>query len=87
MPSPGEEHSARERERRLTLDFECLHSIAAGVNEVRVWRDKYLECERVGKRVDLSLLDGALPEPATLQSISHENIVPIVSAAKLPAFP
>lgn len=79
----------REQERILTLDFDCLRSIREGVNEVRVWRDVYLQVDRVGKRIDLSCLtdEQMLPEPSTLQSISHENVVPVVAAASVAGFP
>jgi eukaryotic-like serine/threonine-protein kinase len=77
----------RERERKLSLDFECLQSVAGGINEVRVWYDGLLGVERVGKRIDLATVDdGALPEPETLQSIDHANIVPITSAARVAGY-
>lgn len=79
----------RENERRLTLDFECLESLRGGVNEVRVWWDSLLGCDRVGKRMDISGMeqDGVLPEPETLQSIRHDNIVPVMAAANVDGFP
>ncbi|MEV4772625.1 protein kinase domain-containing protein [Micromonospora humida] len=75
----------RERERVLVLPFECLKTFPDGINEVRLWWDKYLKVERVGKRIDLSGLerDGSLPEPATLQAIDHPNVVKILAVAKL----
>ncbi len=80
----------REDERVLSLDFECLRSIPEGINEVRVWRDNLLDCHRVGKRIDLSKVsvdDDVLPEPATLQSIDHINVVPVIAAARVGGFP
>ncbi|WP_203837426.1 protein kinase domain-containing protein [Winogradskya humida] len=71
------------------LPFECLKTFPEGINEVRLWWDKYLKVERVGKRMDLSGIerDGSLPEPATLQSINHPNIVNILAVAKIPSYP
>ncbi|WP_405063018.1 protein kinase [Kribbella sp. NBC_01505] len=82
-------NSERQGERRLRLPYECLRSIPEGINEVRVWHDQILECDRVGKRIDISSLEGddALPEPATLQSIKHKNVVPIIAAAEVEGFP
>lgn len=75
--------SQRTGERMLSLDFECLRSIPEGINEVRVWHDNLLDCDRVGKRIDTSgaSTGDVLPEPATLQSIQHRNVVPILAAA------
>nr|WP_232022173.1 protein kinase [Mycobacterium basiliense] len=66
--------------RLLRLDFECLRTLAVGSSPVRVWWDENLQCYRVGKRVELSSLDGVLPEPATLQKIKHNNVVPVIAA-------
>ena len=77
----------RLNEQRLRLDFECLQSIRGGINEVRLWWDDLLGCERVGKRIDLSNLDHVLPEPSTLQMIDHRNVVPVVAAAYVDGFP
>lgn len=76
-----EEKKQLEDGRVLKLPFECLWSIAGGINEVRLWWDPLLKVARVGKRIDMACIDDALPEPETLQAISHKNIVPIVSAA------
>lgn len=78
----------RENERVLTLPFECLRSIKEGINEVRLWHDPYLDCERVGKRIDISGIehDGALPEPSTLQMINHANVVPVLAAARVSGY-
>lgn len=73
----------------LTLDFDCLRSITEGVNEVRVWRDAILDCDRVGKRIDLrgmGTLD-VINEPAMLNRIDHQNVVPVVAAARVDGFP
>lgn len=83
MAASADDKQQRERERVLSLDFECLRSIPEGLSEVRVWWDKYLKVKRVGKRIDLSAFDDVLPEPETLQAIAHENIVTVVSAAKV----
>jgi len=69
-----------ERTRLLRLQFECLQTLPVGSNPVRVWWDQNLECYRVGKRVDLSSVDGVLPEPATLQKIKHDNVVEVLAA-------
>jgi serine/threonine protein kinase len=47
---------------------------------VRVWWDDNLKCQRVGKRIDLSNLDGVLPEPETLHEIKHDNVVRVIAA-------
>ena len=82
------ESERRERERILILPFECLKTFPDGINEVRLWWDKYLQVERVGKRIDLSGLeqDGSLPEPATLQAIDHPNVVQVLTAARVPDY-
>lgn len=76
-----------DRDRILRLDFECLRTLAGGINEVRVWRDDNLGCERVGKRIDVAGLVDVLPEAATLQDIKHDNIVPILVAAVVDGYP
>lgn len=88
MENAGLSSQRRERERTLILPFECLKTFPEGINEVRLWWDKYLEVERVGKRIDLSGLerDSSLPEPATLQQINHPNVVPILAVAHIPDF-
>ena len=79
----------RSDERVLRLDFECLRSIPEGINEVRVWHDNLLDCDRVGKRIDTSSASAGdvLPEPATLQSIRHRNVVPVLAAALVEGYP
>lgn len=76
-----EEKKQLEDGRVLKLPYECLWSIAGGINEVRLWWDPLLKVARVGKRIDMACIDDALPEPETLQAIDHKNVVPIVSAA------
>lgn len=59
-----------------------------GVNEVRLWRDPILECDRVGKRIDLLGIHGSIaPEAATMQQINHPNVVEVVAAARIPDYP
>lgn len=71
----------------LRLGYESIESLPQGSNEVRRYFDPHLKCERVGKRIDLSMVDSAtLPEASTLQSISHPNIVPIVTAADVSGY-
>ncbi|OBG94769.1 protein kinase [Mycobacterium sp. E3251] len=77
----------RQDERTLRLPFECLRSVAGGLNEVRLWWDPNLECRRIGKRIDLSNLDDVLPEAATLQMIDHRNVVPVLAAASVDGYP
>lgn len=73
---------------RLTLDFECLRSIPAGINEVRVWHSELLGCDQVGKRMDISSLeDNVLQEARTLMSIGHRNVVPVRTAAFVSGYP
>lgn len=88
MTNEVSDNERRERERVLVLPFECLKTFPAGINEVRLWWDKYLKVERVGKRIDLSGLerDGSLPEPATLQSIDHPNVVRVLAVARIPSY-
>ncbi|POH67780.1 protein kinase [Cryobacterium zongtaii] len=51
---------------------------------MRLYRDELLECDRVGKRIDLSMVDeSSLPEAATLQQISHRNVVDVISAVEV----
>lgn len=73
---------------RLFLEFECIQSLPEGLNEVHVWWDPILQTKRVGKTIDISGMeaDGSLPEPATLQAISHNNVVPVVAAALRPEY-
>ncbi|MER7558839.1 protein kinase [Nocardioides sp. NPDC126508] len=78
----------RVQEHVLSLPFECLRSIPEGINEVRLWHDPILDCQRVGKRIDVSQIagDDALPEAATLQAIRHNNVVPVLAAAEVSGF-
>jgi serine/threonine protein kinase len=68
------------------LKFECLQTLPVGSSPVRVWWDDNLKCYRVGKRIDLSVLDDVLPEPATLQNINHNNVVPVIAAPMVEGF-
>lgn len=79
----------RVDERVLALDFECLRSIPGGINEVRLWWDNLLSCRRVGKRLDVSGMEGddVLPEPSTLQSINHRNVVEVMAAVNVSGYP
>lgn len=88
MSSP-ESVDRRQDERLLRLDFQCLESMPGGINEVRLWWDDLLGCHRVGKRMDVSGLEHeeVLPEPATLQMIRHDNVVPVVAAARVDGYP
>ncbi|MFG3063985.1 serine/threonine-protein kinase [Streptomyces sp. NPDC048231] len=78
-----------QRERQLTLDYECLHTMPTGIREVRVWWDPVLENWLVGKRVDLSEVeDGAdLVEPRVMEMIDHPNVVSVRSVATVAGFP
>ena len=76
-----------EHDRVLRLNFECLRTLPGGINEVRVWWDDNLGCERVGKRIDLVGLGDVLAEASTLQGINHDNVVPIHAAAAVEGFP
>jgi serine/threonine protein kinase len=68
----------------LRLPFESLGSMPEGINEVRLYHDDLLDCDRVGKRIDLSMVDeSSLPEAATLQRISHRNVVDVISAVEV----
>lgn len=71
----------------LHLGFESIESFAQGSNPVRKYLDPHLGVERVGKRIDLTMVDpGTLPEASTLQSIQHQNIVPIITAADVSGY-
>ncbi|HET6759347.1 MAG TPA: protein kinase [Propionibacteriaceae bacterium] len=89
VPERSARSGQREDERVLSLPFECLRSIPEGINEVRLWYDPILDCQRVGKRIELSQIDGddALPEAATLQLIRHDNVVPVLAAAVVGGYP
>ena len=64
------------------LPYDAIVSMPEGINEVRLYKDDILECEVVGKRLDLSMVDeSTLPEASTLRSISHPNVVPVRSAS------
>lgn len=74
-------------ETNLRLGFESIESFPHGSNPVRKYLDPHLGVERVGKRIDLSMVDPAtLPEASTLQSIQHQNIVPIITAADVSGY-
>ncbi|MEU3441756.1 serine/threonine-protein kinase [Streptomyces griseoincarnatus] len=76
-----------ERERPLILDYECLHSMPGGLREVRVWLDPVLETWLVGKRIDLSEVQGAdLVEPRVMEMINHPNVVKVRSVASIPSY-
>ncbi|MFC9629054.1 serine/threonine-protein kinase [Streptomyces mirabilis] len=76
-----------ERERPLILDYECLHSMPNGLREVRVWLDPVLETWLVGKRIDLSEVQGAdLVEPRVMEMINHPNVVKVRSVAAIPSY-
>lgn len=71
----------------LRLPYEALLSIPEGINEVRKYRDNNLDCELVGKRIDISMVDpSTLPEASTLQSIKHPNVVTVRSAADVEGY-
>ncbi|MGW9174590.1 serine/threonine-protein kinase [Streptomyces decoyicus] len=76
-----------QRERPLLLDYECLHSMPNGLREVRVWLDPVLETWLVGKRIDLSEVQGAdLVEPRVMEMINHPNVVNVRSVATIPSY-
>ncbi|PKR46112.1 serine/threonine-protein kinase [Streptomyces sp. EAG2] len=76
-----------QRERQLVLDYECLHSMPNGLREVRVWLDPVLETWLVGKRIDLSEVQGAdLVEPRVMEMINHPNVVNVRSVATIPSY-
>ncbi len=79
----------RERERRLVLDYECLHSMPTKLHEVRVWWDPVLQNWLVGKRLDLSELQDSsdLIEPRVMEMIKHPNIVDVRAVAIVPGWP
>lgn len=71
----------------MRLPYEALASIPEGINEVRKYYDQNLDCELVGKRIDISMVDpNTLPEASTLQSIKHPNVVKIRSAADVDGY-
>lgn len=86
LSGDGSDKPNPERTRLLRLDFECLQTLPAGSNPVRVWWDENLDCYRVGKRVDRASLDGELPEPALLEKIRHDNVVRVLAAPEVGGF-
>lgn len=73
--------------RTLRLPYESIASLPGGSNEVRVYHDGLLECDRVGKRFDVAMVEATvLPEPSTLQSIRHPNVIEVVSAARVDGY-
>jgi serine/threonine protein kinase len=80
---------ARAKERVLRLDFECLESLPGGLREVRTWLDNITGGEFCGKRLDISTIDqeGVLLEPALLQQVDHDNVVPVFAAAVVDGYP
>lgn len=73
---------------RLELPFESIKSMPFGVNEVTLWHDVLLDCDRVGKRIDLLGIDSSIaPEAATMQQIRHLNVVEVVGAARVDGYP
>lgn len=69
------------------LPYEAIVSMPEGINEVRLYRDEILNCEVVGKRLDLSMVDEkTLPEASTLKSISHPNVVTVRSASHVDGY-
>lgn len=83
-PADPNDATRRQNVQILRLPYDCIRSITEGINEVRVWEDPYLGCCHVGKRLDISTVpDDSLPEAATLQTVRHDNIVPILSVAKV----
>lgn len=94
MPAPASaaggdgQRPERASERLLRLDFECLESLPGQLREVRTWLDNVTGGEFAGKRMDLSLLESeVLIEPQILQQITHDNVVPILSAARVDGYP
>ena len=81
--------TSRARERPLRLDYECLESLPGGLREVRTWYDNITGGEFVGKRLDISTVEqeGCLLEPALLQQVRHENVVPVLTAAIVEGYP
>jgi len=74
--------------RRLELPFESIKSMPFGINEVTLWHDVLLDCDRVGKRIDLLGIDSSIaPEAATMQQIRHTNVVEVVGAARVDGYP
>lgn len=71
----------------LRLPYESINSLLQGSNEVRIYHDEILDCDRVGKQFDLSMVEATvLPEASTLQSISHPNVLEVVSAARVEGY-
>jgi len=79
----------KQRERQLTLKYECLQTMPTGVHEVRVWWDPDLANWLVGKRVDLSEVENGadLIEPQVMEMIDHPNVVKVRSVATVTGFP
>lgn len=77
----------KSEERQLRLPFESLGSLEHGVNEVRRYHDDILDCDRVGKRYDMSMVHPTVvPEASTLQAIDHPNVVEVVGAVHVDGY-
>lgn len=90
MPQRPTEHGSRpnvKTQKILRLRFEAISSLSQGSNEVRVYHDEMLDCDRVGKRFDLGMVEATvLPEASTLQAIQHPNVLEVVSAANVDGY-
>lgn len=73
--------------RTLRLAYDSIASLPGGSNEVRVYHDDLLDCDRVGKRFDVGMVEATvLPEASTLQAIRHPNVIEVVSAARVDGY-
>jgi serine/threonine protein kinase len=71
--------------RRLELPYAALQTLYEGGCEVRLYRNEITGNEQVGKRICALGLDEAVAfrEAKVLQSIRHENLVPVFDVALL----
>jgi serine/threonine protein kinase len=80
---------ARTLIQTLVLKYASLKTLSEGGSEVRHYRNDLTGAEQVGKRICMLGLEEAvaLREAKLLQSIKHDNIVPVFDVAHVPHDP
>jgi serine/threonine protein kinase len=68
---------------KLTLPFDVIKTIYNGTSEVRLYENEITGVKQIGKRVSAAGHEKAavFREPTVLQSLSHDNIVPVHTVA------
>lgn len=80
--------SGRTLIQTLVLKYTSLKTLYEGGSEVRHYRNDLTGAEQVGKRIDMLGLEEAvaLREAQLLQSIRHDNLVPVFDVAHVPGY-